>query len=357
MPAYIKTLCIFLCAALILAFFPCPANAHSVIPSVSAHGAILIDASSGKILFEKNAKLRLPMASTTKIMTALVALEHGDPQRIIEIDQRAVGTEGSSVYFEKGEKITLEDLLYCLMLASANDAAAAIAYAIAGEIEQFAVLMNKKAADLGLFDTAFKNPHGLDAEGHYTTAEDLARLSAHALNNPDFLKIVSTNSAKVKTNLSERTLFNHNRLLRTYEGCIGVKTGYTQKSGRCLVSAAERGGLRLVCVTLGAPDDWNDHKNLLDYGFSRFEAVKLCQNGQIFHELPVVSGESGRVFAAATENITLTVPKGDSAFSVIIECERFLWKRPSSGERIGTLVIFKGGKIITETPLAAHILY
>ncbi len=357
MPALMKTLCVFLCAALLFAFFPCQADAYSIIPSVSAHGAILLDAASGKILFEKNANVRLPMASTTKIMTALVALELGAPQRIVEIDSRAVGTEGSSVYLEKGEKIALGDLLYCLMLASANDAASAIAYAIAGGIDEFAALMNKKARELGLFNTAFKNPHGLDAEGHYTTAEDLARLSAYALNHPDFLKIVSTNSAKIKTDRTERTLFNHNKLLRNYEGCIGVKTGFTKKSGRCLVSAAERGGLRLVCVTLGAPDDWNDHKTLLDYGFSRFEAANLCEKGQVFHELPVVSGEPGRVFAVATENITLTVPKGDSAFSAVIECDRFLWKRPANGERIGTLVFYKDGKVRAETPLVAHIIY
>ena len=357
MPAFIKALCIFMCAVLLLAFFPFPTSAYSIIPSVSANGAILLDAESGKILFEKNANVRLPMASTTKIMTAIVALESADTEAVIEVDSRAVGTEGSSVYLEKGEKITLFDLLYCLMLASANDAAAAIAYAVAGGIDEFAALMNKKARELGLYDTAFKNPHGLDAEGHYTTAEDLARLSVHALNDPEFLRIVSTNSAKVRTDRTERTLFNHNRLLRSYEGCIGVKTGFTKKSGRCLVSAAERGGLRLVCVTLGAPDDWNDHKTLLDYGFSRFEAETLCQKGQIFHEIPVVSGESGRVFAAATENITLTVPKGDSSFSVVIECERFLWKRPANGERIGRVVFYKNGKIIAEAPLAAHILY
>lgn len=357
MPAYIKALCIFLCTALAFALFPCPISAYSIIPSVSAHGAILIDASSGKILFEKNATLRLPMASTTKIMTALVALEYGDLQKTVSVDSRAVGTEGSSVYLENGEKITLGDLLYCLMLASANDAASAIAYAIAGGNEQFAALMNKKAAELGLFDTSFKNPHGLDADGHYTTAEDLALLSAHALSDPEFLKIVSTNSAKIKTDREERTLFNHNRLLRNYDGCIGVKTGFTKKSGRCLVSAAERGGLRLVCVTLGAPDDWNDHKNLLDYGFSRFQALELCKKGQKFHELPVVSGEPGRVFAVATENITLTVPKGDTDFRAVIYCDRFLWKRPANGERIGRVIFYKNGKIISETPLAAHILY
>ncbi|MBQ8861613.1 MAG: D-alanyl-D-alanine carboxypeptidase, partial [Clostridia bacterium] len=220
--------------------------------SVSAQSAVLIEAESGKIIYEKDAHTRRGMASTTKIMTALCAIESLPLDTVVTVPQEAAGVEGSSVYLKAGEKLTLENLLYALMLQSANDAAAAVAIATAGSIEGFAELMNAKAAELGLRDTHFENPHGLDGAEHYTTAYELAKIAAHALENEDFARIVSTVKHTVPATESSpaRTLVNHNRLLRTYDDIVGVKTGFTKKCGRTLVSAAEREGVRLICVTL-----------------------------------------------------------------------------------------------------------
>ena len=357
MPVYLRALCFALCAAIFVFSFPCHTFAYSVLPSVSAKSAILIDGATGKIIFEKNAELRLPMASTTKIMTALCTLEHADVEKTVSVDPRAVGIEGSSVYLKAGERITLRDLLYSLMLASANDAAAAIAYAVSGGIESFAALMNEKARELGLSDTHFDNPHGLDSENHYTTALDLALLARYALENAEFAKIVSTSSKQIESDVATHALYNHNRLLRSYSGCIGVKTGFTKTSGRCLVSAAERDGLRLICVTLNAPDDWNDHKTLLDYGFSHFYADKLCTASESFYEMPVVSGERGRVFCVAAKTVYLTrSADGKDKISCTVECERFLWRLPKPGERLGRLVFKKDGQTVATVELIAYII-
>lgn len=238
------------------------------VPTVSAKSAALYEPSTKSFLYTKNENQRLPMASTTKIMTALLAIENLDPDEIIEIDERAVGVEGSSVYLKSGEAMQAIDLVYSLLLQSANDAAAALAIRISGSIEDFAILMNEKAESLGLSDTSFKNPHGLDEDGHYTTAHDLAILTAAALENETFRTITSTYKKTLISSDMQRLVVNHNKLLKTYEGCIGVKTGYTKKSGRCLSSAAERGGKLLVAITINAPDDWRDHKAMLDYGWS-----------------------------------------------------------------------------------------
>lgn len=238
------------------------------VPSVSAKSAALYEPSTKSFLYTKNENQRLPMASTTKIMTALLAIENLDPEEIIEIDERAVGIEGSSVYLKSGEAMRAIDLVYSLLLQSANDAAAALALRISGSIEDFAILMNEKAESLGLFDTSFKNPHGLDEDGHYTTAHDLAILTAAALENETFKTITSTYKKTLVSSDMQRLVVNHNKLLKSYDGCIGVKTGYTKKSGRCLSSAAERGGEVLVAITINAPDDWRDHKVMLDYGWS-----------------------------------------------------------------------------------------
>jgi len=244
--------------------------------SVSAKSAVLYDPSSAKFLYTKNADARLPMASTTKIMTALVAIENSRLDVFVEINDNAIGTEGSSLYLKKGEVMTMEDLLFGLMLRSANDAAAAIAYEISGSIEAFADKMNEKAENLGLADTHFTNPHGLDDKEHYTTARELAIISGEALKNEVFLKIVSTKKHVIKNFDGEaRLLINHNKLLNMYADTIGVKTGFTKKSGRCLVGAAERDGVRLITVTINAPNDWQDHISLLNYGFKKYEAEPL----------------------------------------------------------------------------------
>ncbi len=256
----------------LLTLVPLPVFADPVY--TAAQSAILWDADNNTVLYDHNSKQRLPMASTTKIMTAIIALEQGDPDDIVTIPKSAVGVEGSSCYLQEGEKLSLNSLIYALLLQSANDAAEAIALYIAGGIEEFALLMNLKADELGLKDTHFDNPHGLDSEGHYTTAEDLARLADYCMQNPAFCEIWSTVSVRIpfsdkETAAIPRNLFNHNRLLRTYSNCVGGKTGYTMRCGRCLVTAAKKDGRTLIAVTLNDRSDWADHVNLYEYGFEK----------------------------------------------------------------------------------------
>lgn len=224
----------------------------------SASFAVAIDAQTGRILYEKNAHGRHSMASTTKIMTAIVALEHGNLDDVVTVSPAAAATEGSSMYLSPGEKITLGNLLYGLMLPSGNDAAMAIGEHVGGDIPGFAAMMNETAQKIGAVNTQFQNPSGLDAEGHYSTAYDMAIITRYAMKNPAFAEIVQTKKKMVpwEGKQWDRTLENHNKLLSMYEGCIGVKTGYTKKTGRCLVSAAQRGGMTVICVTLADPNDW-----------------------------------------------------------------------------------------------------
>ena len=323
--------------------------------SVSAASAVLMDASSGLIIASVSPDERRPMASTTKIMTAIVALECCDIQKKIKVSKDAVGIEGSSVYLYAEEELTLEDLLYALLLESANDAAAAIAIDIGGSIEGFANLMNEKAEALGLKNTHFTNPHGLDDDGHYTTARELATITRYALENEDFARIASTYKKTIPLNggEGERLLINHNKLLRSYDGIIGVKTGYTKKSGRCLVSAAEKDGMRLICVTLSAPDDWNDHQSLLDYGFSSYSSRLLCSKGEIEEIVPVVGGNAEYVIATNKSALKLTLPQSASV-ECRLELPSFEYAPVSEGDRIGTAVFFAEGEEIARMPLYAN---
>lgn len=329
-----------------------PSNAVSPTLSVSARAAALIDVDDGRVLYEKNANERLPMASTTKIMTALVALESASLDTVVTVHPDAVGVEGSSVYLTAGERLTLGELLYALMLSSANDAAVAIAIALGGSVERFAEMMNECAARLGLLNTSFKNPHGLDAEGHYTTALELARLTAHALKNDDLRRIVSSYKQEISGPSGKRLLVNHNRLLRSYEGCIGVKTGYTKRTGRCLVSAAERDGLTLVAVTLNDGDDWRDHTAMLDYGFEFFERVTLARSGVELARLPLVNGAPLPLYAESDLSLTLT--RYGKEIRVRIEaCSRFLWSAPTIGEKLARAVFYRGDERLGEVFLVA----
>lgn len=249
--------------------------------AISAQSAVLIDAGSGRILYEYNARQKLPMASTTKIMTGLIACESSKFEEIVKISPFASGTEGSSLWLKPGEELTLEELTYGLMLKSGNDSAVAIAEHLCGNVNAFSLFMTQRAKKIGATDTSFKNPHGLDAEGHYTTAYDLAIITMEAMKNDNFRKIVSTKNYSIENTgtTTGRTLKNHNKLLWSYDGCNGVKTGFTKKCGRCLVSSAEREGQELICVTLNAPDDWNDHAYLLDYGFENYDTKTIAQKG------------------------------------------------------------------------------
>ena len=322
---------------------------------VSAASAVVMEAESGTSLFEKDADTRRPMASTTKIMTALVVIEEMAIDRTVTIPKAAVGVEGSSVYLVENERLTVEALLYALMLESANDAATALAVLTAGSVENFAVLMNRKAEALGLTNTAFENPHGLDGEGHYTTARDLAVLTAHALGNETFRTIVSTRKRTIPLNGDQgvRALVNHNRLLRSYEGCIGVKTGFTKRSGRCLVTAAERDGVTLVAVTLNASDDWNDHRRMLDYGFDRLETVTLLDGNGTICVAPTVGGTVDHVRLYAAGPVTVTRPKGERHVTVVYEMSRFYYAPIAKGQVLGRIVWYDGDDEIASQELIA----
>jgi len=222
-----------------------------------------MDADTGQILYEKDADRPMLIASTTKIMTALLAVETAELSQEVTVMPEDM-TEGSSMYLKVGEKLTLETLLYGLLLQSGNDAALAIARTCGGSVENFVGMMNRRAAELGMTGTSFANPNGLDDERHFSTARDMARLACRAINDPTFCRICSSSTVTV----GGRIMSNHNRLLRDVEGCIGLKTGFTKAAGRTLVSCAERNGHRLVAVTLCDGNDWNDHRALYDYGFS-----------------------------------------------------------------------------------------
>lgn len=343
-------------AALLICFPMCRlfAAAESM-PALSAHAAILIEAGSGDIIYEKNSREKLPMASTTKIMTALVALEEGDLSKTVQVAEDACGVEGSSIYLTAGEELTLEDLVYALMLESANDAAAAIACEIAGGIEPFADRMNRLAETIGLTGTHFTNPHGLNDEEHYTTAHDLAKLTAYALQNEQFRKIVSTYRHQIPLRGDEgiRVLLNHNKLLRMSEDVIGVKTGFTKHSGRCLVSAAERDGVCVIAVTLNAPDDWRDHMSLHELGFSQYHTEHLAQAGQFTYDIPCPFAENGTVTVTNTDSLAVCLKNGTEV-THCAEAPHLLLTPVTVGDVLGRVVFTADGKILGELPLYAQ---
>ena len=256
-----RVVCWIVAICLCVGLLACPAEAAGNV-SLSAHAAILMDAATGEVLYEKNADEQMRIASTTKILTALVALEEASPCEIITVTNDHM-VEGSSMYLKVGEQRTVEELLYGLMLSSGNDAALALTEVCGGE-SLFVEKMNALAQRIGMADSSFRNPNGLDEEGHYSTARDMARLAAYAADDPAFVRLCSTTNASI----AGRSMSNHNKLLRRIEGCIGMKTGYTKAAGRTLVSCVERDGRRLVAVTLKASDDWSDHEKLYEFGFA-----------------------------------------------------------------------------------------
>lgn len=323
--------------------------------STSAGSAVLLDASGSAVrtLWEQNADQRRGPASTTKIMTALVAAEQMPLSAKITVPREAVGVEGSSVYLTEGEVFTLEELLCCTLLESANDAAVAVAIAVGGSIEAFSALMNEKCSELGLVDTHFTNPHGLDDEMHYTTARELGIIAAAALENDALRKIFSTYKMTVAAaDGGVRTLVNHNRLLRSIDGCIGVKTGYTKSNGRCLVSAAERDGLRLIAVTLDDGNDWHDHTLMLEAGFSAYERVELCEYTNVtLPEITVEGGEQSCVRTAVTCGVYITIPKSGADINYGIDPLLPLSAPVSRGQEVGEITFTCGGQEIARIPI------
>lgn len=308
--------------------------------AVSAKAAILMHADSGRVLYEKNADEHMLIASTTKIMTAIVVLEHCELDDLVEVDSRSAGIEGSSMYLKAGESYTVEDLLYGLLLVSGNDAASALALHVADSMEEFAELMNAKAAELGMTESSFKNAHGLDEEGHYSTARDMAKLAAYCMGNEDFARIAGT----VSHTVGEQTLVNHNRLLREYDGCLGLKTGYTMAAGRTLVTCAERDGARYVCVTLNDPADWDDHKALYDWAFANYSFAEVIPAG-LSYEVPLISGAE-MTAPAETEGAAYALIQNGESYDMELELPAFAFAPISEGERAGRAVACSDGQEI-----------
>lgn len=323
---------------------------------VSAQSAFAIDGENGIVVYEKNADMKMGMASTTKIMTCLVALENCPLEKKVQVSDCAIGVEGSSIYLQKGESLTMSNLLYALMLQSANDAATAIAYEIGGSIEGFAELMNKKANELGLQNTHFTNPHGLYDDEHYTTARDLALITKYAMNNPLFREIVATKKSMIPMSNGEgmRSLVNHNKLLRIYDGTIGVKTGFTKKTGRCLVSAAEKDGTTIIAVTLNAPDDWNDHISLLDLGFEKVQTLSLADEDQYNFKISVVGGKDNYVTVKNSDGLKYTLLKENSNITSEVIHDRFVFAPVKQGQVLGYVVFYNKGEEIGRVNLIAQ---
>ena len=317
-----------------------------------AAAAVLMDAGSGRVLYEHSAHEALPIASITKLMTALVALESGHAldERVTVLPQWT-GAEGSSLYLRPGEALTLETLLYGLLLRSGNDAALAVAEYCAGSEEAFVARMNRRAGELGMQDTHFANPSGLDGAGHASSAYDMALLARACLDNDILRDMVSTQSIAREG----RVLTNHNKLLWRYEGCIGLKTGYTQKAGRTLVSAAEREGLTLICVTLNDPDDWADHAALLDWGFAQYRAETVVRAGERVGSVPLAGSLLPACPVAAGETLTAALADGEEIKVRAVWKESPLTAPVAKGERVGELVCTLEGVELARVPLVTAV--
>ena len=319
-----------------------PARANAL----SAEKAILMDAATGRVLYEKDADSQSLIASTTKIMTALVVCEQCNVLDRMRIPKEAVGIEGSSMYLQEGEVLTIQELLYGLMLHSGNDAAVALAIYCGGTVEGFAELMNDKARQLGMKNSHFENPNGLDAPGHYSTARDLAILAAYAMENPIFRQTVSTKNVAT----GQRFLRNHNKLLWQVEGADGVKTGYTRAAGRILVSSALREGRRLVAVTINAPDDWNDHAVLLEQGFSRFTQQQVVRVGEVIGTVEIAGGCSGSVQLLADSDFIYPLAEGERV-ELVVPGPGFVYAPVALGADAGFAHVCIDGKSVGKLPL------
>lgn len=326
-----------ICAALAVLLRLMP-GAAAAAPSPSAGSAVVMTG-DGQLLYDKNGQTRALIASTTKLMTAIVTLENAELNELVDIKPEYCNIEGSSMYLRAGERYTVKDLLLGLLLVSGNDAACALACHTAGDMGRFVQLMNEKARELGMTGSSFANPHGLDAQGHYSTALDMAKLMCYCMENESFRQLCGVKSC----NIHGQTLVNHNRLLDSCPGCVGGKTGYTISAGRCLVSCCERKGLRLVCVTLSAPDDWNDHMALYDWAYSRF-TLRDVMEGQHF-PVPVISGTVEVVDLVPEKSIELYSGAGRQ-ISLRAELPRFVFAPVNKGETGGQIWVIINGKIV-----------
>ena len=287
----LATICLFLCLSIINGI-DTPVCAEGF--ESCASSMILMEQTTGRVLAEKNADQQRSIASTTKILTCLTVLENcQDLERIVKINKNYVGVEGTSIYLKEGENLTVKDLLYGLMLRSGNDAATALAYEIAGDIPSFARLMNQTAKKYGAQNCNFENPHGLESANHHCSARELANITRHALSNEKFAEIVSAKSYKVQTreNSTPRSFQNKNKLLFRFDGATGVKTGFTKKAGRCLVSSAQRNGLKLVCVVLNCGPMFEESEQLFEDAFNKYSMRELVEPYSTCGMVDVIKGE------------------------------------------------------------------
>ncbi len=341
-----KIISLFVLAAVFCSSLPFASfGADNAYAGISAESYIVTD-DFGREVFSYRANEKMYPASTAKLLTALVAVENCDLNREITVTAAHTATEGSMMYLREGERISLEDLLYGLLLASGNDAALSIAELVAGSPEDFAALMNTKAAELGMNSSRFSNPSGLPDENCYTTARDMARLIEAFCENEALLKISGTREAV----LDGRTVVNHNRLLSTVSGVDGGKTGYTEAAGRCLVSTAERNGRRIFVVTLNAPDDWTDHKKLFDGAFERYAKTEL--GGFLPVSQDIVGGEAtrARVQAASVPSVWLS-PEEIEALQGLTYMRRFEYAGIEMGAACGRTDIYCGERLICQVGL------
>lgn len=321
-------------------------------PTLSAHSAVLINAETKEIIYEKDAFTKRSMASTTKIMTGLLAVESGRLSETVSVGD--IRSEGSSIGLKKGHKISLEALTYGMMLESGNDAAVVCAEFLAGSEKAFSHLMNMKAKEIGMTETNFETASGLDSGEHYSTAYDMALLGACAVKNPIFREICSTKNKRVdfiEPDISV-TFSNHNKLLSWCDGVFGIKTGFTKKSGRCLVTACERNGTVLIAVTLNAGDDWNDHRKLYEYGYEK------CEESEIFIRIP----DSIKVYSGCEDKINIEVENNPVAIALAdnkgltqkIFLADFLYAPIKVGDVVGKAELYKEGRLICSYNIIAQ---
>lgn len=348
-----RALCTALTFALIIFNINITACAEDL--SLSAQAYVLYCVENDTVILQKNAVEKMRVASTTKIMTTLLALEHCEVDDPIVKFSETMIAEGSSMYLKVGDSVHLSDLATGMMMASGNDAANATALTISKSLEEFSVLMNKRVKEIGMENTNFVTPSGLDDENHYSTALDMAKLMSEALQNERFCEITKSKALSVEflTPRKQVTYNNHNRLLSLYDYCIGGKTGYTKSAGRCLVSASRKDGVTLVAVTLNAPSDWDDHIKLYDYGFERYKAVENSDENETF-TADVVGGvaDSVKLHCKKTSNVVVENDDADKVTRTVY-IPKFVYAPVVDGQYVGMIVYRLNDEIVSKTPLFA----
>lgn len=349
------------CFFVTLGFVLCSINPVSAMgsePETSGKAVVLMDAYSGRVLYERNSHEQLPPASLTKIMTGFLAAENGDLEQKVTVSEYAAETPESTVYLEPGEVLTRMELLYAAMLPSANDACVALAESIAGSEESFLAMMNKKAEELGLKDTHFMNPHGLHDKNHYSSAYDMALLAKYALANPVFAKVVSTQRAVIPWDSrpnEDRILLNQNRLLYRYDDAVGVKTGYTRQAGNCVVGAAKRGDMFLVAVSMNSPTVYEELINMFEFGFNNYHMVRMGKASEISREVKVQNGSAETVSAVAKADVQIAVTDEEAPYLAYrLEAEPVVMAPVLTGDKLGSCILYLNGEQIGSIDLVAQ---